>query len=173
VVVPENTLAKFSWSTLGYRDINLEAHPEFSRRYLLRGPDEAAVRSLFSGELAEFLGQERDWNVLGSGEWVAMFQSKYGFTGVRGMRPLCVQKPENIPAFVEKAGHIAALLAAAAPTEEAARAAAQPAVRTFQQETPLLEARMSKIGERLGWIMLGLIGLMMLIGLVKVFILGQ
>jgi hypothetical protein len=38
----------------GYQDINLDAHPEFSRMFPLRGEDEAAVRAAFSNRVAEF-----------------------------------------------------------------------------------------------------------------------
>jgi hypothetical protein len=38
----------------GFQDVNLDAHPEFSRMFLLRGEDEAAVRAAFSRRVAEF-----------------------------------------------------------------------------------------------------------------------
>ena len=38
----------------GYQDIDFESHPVFSKRYLLRGPNEAAIRSLFNSHVLEF-----------------------------------------------------------------------------------------------------------------------
>jgi hypothetical protein len=169
VVQPERALSKVGWLFSGYQDINLETSPEFSRRYLLRGPDQTAVRSVFTGELAECLGRERDWHILGSGEWVAMFHSKHGFIGVMGRPVVCVQNPKNIRTFVEQAGRIAELLAASAPGTEEARATPRPAVTTFTQEEQQLNAREKRMGERLGWIWLALIGLLLLFGLAKMF----
>ncbi len=40
-----------SW--LGYQDINFESHPVFSQKYLLRGKDEPAIRSLFTPDVLE------------------------------------------------------------------------------------------------------------------------
>jgi hypothetical protein len=41
-------------SMLGYQDIDLKRHPEFSRNYLLRGADEEAVRDVFKPGVVEF-----------------------------------------------------------------------------------------------------------------------
>jgi hypothetical protein len=41
-------------SLLGYQDIDLERHPGFSRAYLLRGPDEAAIRRAFTPHVVDF-----------------------------------------------------------------------------------------------------------------------
>lgn len=41
-------------SVFGYQDIDFNTHPDFSRQYLLRGPDEEAVRKFFDPELLEF-----------------------------------------------------------------------------------------------------------------------
>jgi hypothetical protein len=72
----ENILYKIA-ALFGYRDINIADHPEFSRRYLLRGADENAVCRLFSGPLADFfqsLPREKDWFVEGNGEWVLVYR---------------------------------------------------------------------------------------------------
>ena len=45
-----------SW--LGHGDINFESHPAFSRKYLLRGDDEPAIRELFSDEVLSFFEQQ-------------------------------------------------------------------------------------------------------------------
>jgi carbonic anhydrase len=45
-------------SMLGYQDIDLKRHPEFSRNYLLRGPDEEAVRAVFKSDVVDLF--ERD-----------------------------------------------------------------------------------------------------------------
>ncbi|MEC9473853.1 MAG: hypothetical protein VX584_04130, partial [Actinomycetota bacterium] len=49
VIRPENLFHKIG-STFGYQDIDFDAHPTFSKRYLLRGPDEEAIRNTFTDE---------------------------------------------------------------------------------------------------------------------------
>lgn len=74
----ENILFKIA-ALFGYRDINIADHPEFSRRYLLRGADEDAVRSLFSGPLVDFflsLPREKHWCVEGQGEWLLVYRDR-------------------------------------------------------------------------------------------------
>lgn len=47
---PENLFHKIGSAVIGYQDIDFESHPAFSKRYLLRGPDEEAIRNCFSNE---------------------------------------------------------------------------------------------------------------------------
>jgi hypothetical protein len=46
----ENMFHKIG-KAFGCQDINFESHPEFSKRYLLRGADEEAVRTFFTPEM--------------------------------------------------------------------------------------------------------------------------
>ena len=41
-------------SALGFQDLNFDSHPEFSKLFVLKGPDEAAIRSFFTPRLLEF-----------------------------------------------------------------------------------------------------------------------
>jgi hypothetical protein len=50
---PENVWHKIG-QLFGYQDIDFDEHPTFSSRYLLRGPDEAAVREVFTDEVLSF-----------------------------------------------------------------------------------------------------------------------
>ena len=43
-MAPENPITRMA-EVLGYQDIDIESSPEFSRRYIVRGPDEAAIRA--------------------------------------------------------------------------------------------------------------------------------
>jgi hypothetical protein len=52
-VRPENVWHKLG-QLFGYQDIDFNEHPTFSSRYLLRGPDEAAVRELFTDDVLSF-----------------------------------------------------------------------------------------------------------------------
>ena len=51
---PENFLHRIG-EIVGFQDIDLEAHPEFSRLFLLRGADEAAIRSALGDRVVAFL----------------------------------------------------------------------------------------------------------------------
>jgi hypothetical protein len=66
--LPEFLLSPEHWwdkigEILGHKDINFEASPEFSKHYLLKGPDEAAIRAAFGAEPLGFFGQHEGWSV--------------------------------------------------------------------------------------------------------------
>lgn len=49
-----------------HRDIDFDSHPEFSKRYFLRGPDEAATRQLFTPSLLTYFEQipvDKKWHI--------------------------------------------------------------------------------------------------------------
>ncbi len=50
---PENIFHKIG-QVFGYKDIDFDSHPEFSKRYLLRGENEEAVRATFGDEARSF-----------------------------------------------------------------------------------------------------------------------
>lgn len=53
VTRPEGLFDKVG-QVFGYHDIDLPLHPEFSRRYILRGADEGRIRDFFTADLARF-----------------------------------------------------------------------------------------------------------------------
>ena len=102
--LPELTLApEHFWhrigSLLGYQDINFEASPEFSKHYLLRGPDETAIRAAFGAEALGFFAQNLGWSVEAHGGALAVYRS--------GKR--C--KPEEFQPFVAEADAVRRALA--------------------------------------------------------------
>jgi hypothetical protein len=50
---PENLFHRIG-SLFGFQDIDFEGQPGFNRQYLLRGPDEAAIRAAFTPEAVEY-----------------------------------------------------------------------------------------------------------------------
>ena len=52
-VRPENVFHKIG-QAFGYGDIDFDSHPVFSKKFLLRGPDEPAIRELFTDEKLTF-----------------------------------------------------------------------------------------------------------------------
>lgn len=55
---PETFSAKIG-KLFGGTDINFPEAPLFSKKYILRGPDEAAIRSIFNPALLQFLAQQQ------------------------------------------------------------------------------------------------------------------
>lgn len=55
---PENLFHKIG-GVFGYQDIDFDTHPDFSRYYLLKGSDEAAIRSIFSSTILSFFEQHK------------------------------------------------------------------------------------------------------------------
>jgi len=59
---PESLHTKLS-EVSGGRDIDFTEHPEFSKRYYLRGDDEQVVRSFFSGPVIQFLESHDEMHI--------------------------------------------------------------------------------------------------------------
>lgn len=94
---PEQVWHKLG-SRLGYQDIDFDRHPEFSKRYLLRGEDEPAVRKLFSDRTIMFFEGESGICVEGGGGTLIVYRSRKRV------------KPEEIRAFLETGARVASLL---------------------------------------------------------------
>jgi hypothetical protein len=56
---PENFFDTIA-GVLGFRDIDFEDHPEFSRGFVLKSPDEERTRKLFDTEVFQFFAARRD-----------------------------------------------------------------------------------------------------------------
>ena len=54
---PEHLFHKIG-QVMGYQDIDFDSHPEFSKRYLLRGADEEAVRRAFGSGVLSYFEQQ-------------------------------------------------------------------------------------------------------------------
>lgn len=59
----------------GYQRIDFDSHPEFSRRYLLRGEDIDAIRSLFSHPIRAHFQNHKGWNLEGNGRSLLIYRS--------------------------------------------------------------------------------------------------
>lgn len=61
-----------------HNDIDFDSHPQFSRSYLLRSPDEAGVRQLFTPSLLTYFEQipaDRKWHVEASQTTLILYRS--------------------------------------------------------------------------------------------------
>lgn len=61
-LAPENPLTRIA-EAFGYQDIDLESSPEFSRRYVVKGADEAAIRAALYPGAASYFAQHEGWTV--------------------------------------------------------------------------------------------------------------
>jgi type II secretory pathway pseudopilin PulG len=84
---PENFLHKIG-QVFGYQDIDFPEDEEFSKRFLLRGEDEAGIRATFNGSVRAASGNFEDWSVQCRGGRIAVFRASRR----------C--KPEEIPSFL-------------------------------------------------------------------------
>src|SRR5262249_27072956 len=58
----------------GYQDINFEEHPIFSRSYLLRGPDEAAIRDAFTEDVLTYFEENRGLSTEANGDHLLYYR---------------------------------------------------------------------------------------------------
>ncbi|MBZ0267042.1 hypothetical protein K8I85_02700 [bacterium] len=94
---PEKITDKVA-AAFGKGDIDFEHRPEFSKRMLLRGEDEAAIRRLFDATRMRFFEQNAGWSVECDGEWLVVYRARHD----------C--RPENLDAFLADARRIRELL---------------------------------------------------------------
>ncbi len=70
---PENFADKIGgW--FGFKDIDFETHPAFSRQYLLRGADEPAIRQLFTSQVLEFYQQKPGLSTEAAGNQLVFYR---------------------------------------------------------------------------------------------------
>jgi hypothetical protein len=73
---PENVLLKI-FTAFGYQDIDFGQRPEFSRKYILRGQDEQAIRRTFNDGLLSFYEQYLGTCTDGGGNQLFVFRGGY------------------------------------------------------------------------------------------------
>jgi len=91
---PENVVHKVM-QLFGYQDIDFPENREFSKKWLLRGPDENSVRAIMNTEVQMFLLGLTGWHVEASGQWLAAYK-----TGGP-------QKPQDYFSYIDQARRIA------------------------------------------------------------------
>ena len=87
---PEHMFHKIG-QAFGYSDIDFETHPQFSKKYLLRGKNEDAIRDVFTADALEFFEAGKGISVEARDGQLIYYRS--------GRRI----KPEEIQAFMEQA----------------------------------------------------------------------
>ncbi len=86
---PENVFHKIG-QVFGYKDIDFDSHPEFSKRYLLRGENEEAVRATFGDKARSFYESDLKLSTEAAGQQLIHYRS--------GKRV----SPDQISEFIEQ-----------------------------------------------------------------------
>ncbi|MEA3342548.1 MAG: hypothetical protein U9Q92_00135, partial [archaeon] len=85
---------------LGYKDIDFKSSPVFSDRYLLKGPDEASVRKLFTPEILTFFENRKDIiNIEAAGSRIIIYRNNKKVN------------PDDMRSFISEASKIARMFA--------------------------------------------------------------
>ena len=79
--VPNFTLDKegifeYLYHFAGFKDINLEKHPDFSKRFYLLGKNEAKIRTFFTDELILFLESNKQYHIEASKVGLLIFSNE-------------------------------------------------------------------------------------------------
>jgi hypothetical protein len=97
--LPDFLLSSEHWwdkigDIFGHKNINFEASPDFSKHYLLKGPDESAIRAAFGAEALWFFEQHPGWSVEAKDGKLAIYRIR--------SRP----KPEEMQTFIAEIGAV-------------------------------------------------------------------
>ena len=92
---PENFFDRIG-DAIVHNDIDFDSNPEFSRRYLLKSPDEVGTRRLFTPSLLTYLEQfQTNWCVEGTGPLLIVYLGGKAVS------------PSDLTAFFDEASRIA------------------------------------------------------------------
>ena len=86
---PEGIFHKIG-GAFGYQDIDFKSHPEFSKKYLLRGENEESIRQLFNKNLLKNIESQQKISIEGGGNQLAFYRHKKRI------------KPDDIESFMDE-----------------------------------------------------------------------
>ncbi|MEP2936526.1 MAG: SulP family inorganic anion transporter [Gilvibacter sp.] len=81
------TLLQRVYSLAGFTDINLDNHPDFSKRFYLRGEDHEAIRAFFTDELVHFFESNPYYHIESNGTSLLVF-SKTRLASIKELKAL-------------------------------------------------------------------------------------
>lgn len=96
ILYPETIFSKLG-KLFGGADINFPEAPAFSKKYILRGPDEAAIRALFTPTVLQFFEQRKALTVDSAGDTLFLHRANRRI------------KPEEIGSQIAEAKNVLAL----------------------------------------------------------------
>jgi len=89
---PEGIFHKIG-SAFGYQDIDFDSHPEFSKKYLLKGDNEESIRQLFNNKLLNDIESQKNICIEGEGNQLVFYSYKKRI------------KPDDIENFMDEGFH--------------------------------------------------------------------
>ena len=89
-MAPENPVTRLA-EKFGFQDIDIDSSPEFSRRYVVRGKDEQAIRAALAARATSYFAAHEGWTVEVRSGTLAIYRED--------RRP----KPQDLRAFIEEA----------------------------------------------------------------------
>jgi hypothetical protein len=98
LLMPENIVYRIA-SALGWHDIDFPEAPNFSKRFLLRGAQEHAIRAAFNPGVLDFFERHPGVSAEGSGSQLIYYRAGY------------LQQPADIRGFMRQGCELAKLLA--------------------------------------------------------------
>ncbi|HMP02393.1 MAG TPA: hypothetical protein PKD86_03115 [Gemmatales bacterium] len=102
-LTPENWLHRLGdW--FGAADIDFDDSPQFSKMYLLKGPDEAAIRAVFAADVRSRLEEKANWHIEGHEAGLVAFRKNHQVA------------PDQLAEFIAEVLGLAALMAAPPPS---------------------------------------------------------
>ena len=86
---PEHMFHKIG-QAFGYKDIDFDSNPVFSKRYILRGQNEAAIRDLFTPEILAFFDVQKGVSIEATNDRLIYYRASKRI------------KPEKVRSFMEE-----------------------------------------------------------------------
>ena len=74
-MAPENPLIRIA-EVFGYQDIDIDSSPEFSRRYIVKGTDEAAIRAALYPRATSYFGEHEGWTIEARAGTIAIYRAR-------------------------------------------------------------------------------------------------
>jgi hypothetical protein len=86
---PENFFHRIG-QIFGYQDINFDTHPSFSKQFLLRGPEEDAIRTFFTARRLDYFESNPGISIEANGDRFIVFRASKRI------------QPEEVRSFMEQ-----------------------------------------------------------------------
>lgn len=98
---PENLFDRVG-SALGFQDIDFDTHPQFSKMFVLKGADEAAVREFFDAKILDFFADRPGVHFEAAGDMFIYYRARKT-QAVDALRQYLEDGYSIYQAFVERA----------------------------------------------------------------------
>lgn len=92
------TFLHYIGDLMGFKDIDFEAYPKFSKNYYLKGEHEDLIRSTFPHRFLRFFSQEREWHLEGINYYLIFYRINH------------LARPRELRAFFDKGKEIYKIL---------------------------------------------------------------